>query len=84
MRGVAEGFDPAGTTLEKVYSEHLVKLEASESIENAIKLMRSQAIRRIPVMENGECVGVVSLGDLAIERDPQSALSDISAAPANH
>jgi CBS domain-containing protein len=84
VRGVAEGFDPAGTTLEKVYSEHLVKLEATESIENAIKLMRSKAIRRIPVMENGECVGVVSLGDLAIERDPESALGDISAAPANH
>lgn len=84
VRGLADGCDPAGTTLEKVYSEHLVKLEASESIENAINLMRKKAIRRIPVMENGECVGVVSLGDLAVERDPQSALGGISAAPANH
>lgn len=84
IRGLADGCDPAGTTLEKVYSEHLVKLEATESIENAINLMRKKAIRRIPVMENGECVGVVSLGDLAVERDPQSALGGISAAPANH
>jgi len=84
VRGLADGCDPARTTLEKVYSEHLVKLEASESIENAVNLMRKKAIRRIPVMENGECVGVVSLGDLAIERDPDSALGGISAAPANH
>lgn len=84
VRGLADGCDPAGTTLEKVYSEHLVKLEATESIENAVNLMRKKAIRRIPVMENGECVGVVSLGDLAIERDPQSALGGISSAPANH
>lgn len=83
VRGLAEGCDPAGTTLEKVYSEHLVKLEASESIENAVNLMRKKAIRRIPVMENGECVGVVSLGDLAVERDPNSALAGISAATPN-
>jgi CBS domain-containing protein len=84
VRGLAEGCDPARTTLENVYSEHLVKLEASESIENAVNLMRKKAIRRIPVMENGECVGVVSLGDLALERDPSSALGGISAAPPNH
>lgn len=83
IRGLAEGCDPTGTTLEKVYSEHLVKLEASESIENAVNLMRKKAIRRIPVMENGECVGVVSLGDLAVERDPSSALAGISAATPN-
>jgi CBS domain-containing protein len=43
--------------------------------------MRSKAIRRLPVVEGGQPVGMVSLGDLAVERDPGSALGDISAVP---
>jgi signal-transduction protein with cAMP-binding, CBS, and nucleotidyltransferase domain len=45
--------------------------------------MREKAIRRLPVVENGQPVGIVSIGDLAVERDRQSALGDISAAPPN-
>jgi CBS domain-containing protein len=52
-------------------------------VEEAEFLMRDNAIRRIPVCEAGRPVGVVSIGDLAIERDSASALADISAAPAN-
>jgi CBS domain-containing protein len=40
-------------------------------------------VRRIPVVQNGELVGIVSLGDLACARDPESALGKISAAPAS-
>jgi hypothetical protein len=35
-------------------------------------------VRRLPVVEGGRLVGRVSLGDNAIERDPTSALADIS------
>jgi hypothetical protein len=35
------------------------------------------------VVEDDAAVGIVSIGDLAIERDRESALADISAAPAN-
>ena len=45
--------------------------------------MRERSIRRLPVVEAGRAVGIVSLGDLALERDPDSALGDISAAPPN-
>ena len=45
--------------------------------------MRTHAIRRLPVVDKGEAVGIVSLGDLAVERDPGSALGEISAAPPN-
>ena len=43
--------------------------------------MRLHAVRRLPVVEAGKAVGIVSLGDLAVERDPQSVLGNISAAP---
>lgn len=47
--------------------------------------MRDKALRRLPVTnERYEVVGVLSLGDLAAERDPQSALADISEAPPNN
>ncbi|MFC5829913.1 CBS domain-containing protein [Nonomuraea insulae] len=53
------------------------------SIDQAVRLMRTHAVRRLPVVEDGRAVGVVSLGDLAVERDPNSALADISAAEGN-
>jgi signal-transduction protein with cAMP-binding, CBS, and nucleotidyltransferase domain len=43
-----------------------------------VRLMREKA--RLPVVEGDRPVGVVSLGDLASQRDPQSALADISEA----
>lgn len=38
---------------------------------------------RLPVVQQGHAVGIVSLGDLAIEEDPGSALADVSAAEGN-
>ncbi|MFD0598758.1 CBS domain-containing protein [Catellatospora coxensis] len=45
--------------------------------------MRRHVLRRLPVVEDGQPVGVVSIGDLAVERDPDSAPADISSAPPN-
>ncbi len=46
--------------------------------------MRSNSIRRLPVLdEKGRPAGIVSLGDLAMERGGASPLGDISAAPPN-
>ncbi|WP_449064003.1 CBS domain-containing protein [Planomonospora algeriensis] len=45
--------------------------------------MRDKAVRRVPVVENDHAVGIVSIGDLAIDRDSDSALADISAAKGN-
>jgi CBS domain-containing protein len=42
--------------------------------------MREHAVRRLPVTEAGRPVGIVSLGDLAMFRDPDSTLADISGA----
>jgi CBS domain-containing protein len=83
VRGLAQGADPTQATLASVYSEDVVQVSADDSVEKAITLMSDKAIRRIPVVEGGEVVGVVSLGDLAVERDPSSVLGQISAAPAN-
>ncbi|MFG1946904.1 CBS domain-containing protein [Nonomuraea sp. NPDC048826] len=52
------------------------------SIDQAVQLMRQHAVRRLPVVEDGRAVGILSIGDLAMERDPNSALADISSAEA--
>jgi CBS domain-containing protein len=38
-------------------------------------------VRRLPVVESGRAIGIISLGDLAVALEPESTLADISAAP---
>jgi CBS domain-containing protein len=83
VRGVAEGRDPARTTVGELCSGELTTLGPDDTIEDAEKLMRDRAIRRLPVVEGGRPVGIVSLGDLAVEKNPESTLGGISAAPPN-
>ena len=61
----------------------LTTLAPADSVEDAVRVMRDKALRRLPICDGDQPVGVVSLGDLAIERDPDSALADISTAPPN-
>lgn len=81
VRVVAEAKDPATTALADICSHSLLTVTPTDSVEHAVRLMRTHAIRRLPVVEEGKAVGIVSLGDLAVERDPDSVLGEISAAP---
>jgi CBS domain-containing protein len=83
IRGVAEGADPAQLRVEQVVTGDLAAVGPDDPVDRAIHLMRDRAIRRVPVVESGKPVGVVSIGDLAVERDPDSALADISEEPPN-
>jgi CBS domain-containing protein len=80
VRVLAEGGDPREATVAGACSGDLVTVGPEEELGRAVRLMREHSVRRVPVVENGEPVGIVSIGDLAIERDPESALGDISAA----
>ena len=50
----------------------------------ATVVMSEKAIRRIPVVENEQPIGIVTIGDLAAQRDPDSALGQISQAAPNN
>jgi CBS domain-containing protein len=84
VRAIAEGQDPNHIPLSRILSKPEFKLEPDAPIDRAVKLMSEASVRRIPVVENGRCVGIVSLGDLAVARDPKSALGRISSAPSNN
>jgi len=83
VRALAEGRDPVRTRVGDICSQELITVSPDESLGAAVRLMRERAIRRLPVEEDGRVVGVVSLGDLAVDADRHSALADISAAPPN-
>jgi len=83
IRGVAEGRNISHLKLADICSRVLTTVSPTDSVDDAVRLMGEKAIRRLPVVEGGKPVGIVSLGDLAFTQDPHSALGNISAAPAN-
>jgi CBS domain-containing protein len=84
VRVVAEGKDSAKFQLRECCTRDLTTLSPDDSVADAVRLMREKNIRRLPVVEGGKPVGIVTIGDLALAQDPQSALADISSAPPNN
>lgn len=82
VRAVAEGRGP-DTPVSDVLSGQVVTVASGDRVEKVVDLMREHAVRRIPVVDDGRLAGVISIGDVAMERDPDSALADISAAREN-
>ncbi|MFH0519398.1 CBS domain-containing protein [Streptomyces sp. M41] len=84
IRAMAEGGDPDRTTVVQACSEDLVTVGPDDDLIVAVRMMREHSVRRVPVVDReSHPVGIVSIGDLAIERDPDSALGDISSARPN-
>jgi CBS domain-containing protein len=84
VRAVAKGENPGDTSVREVASTEVETLSPDDSIDDAIKKMEERDVRRLPVVEDGKPVGIVTLGDLAKARDSDSALADISAASPNN
>jgi CBS domain-containing protein len=83
VRGIADGRDPRSTTLGDVCSRDLTTVAPDDQIAAAVRLLRDKAIRRLPVVEAGRAVGILSIGDVAIEQERDSPLAAVSAAPPN-
>ncbi len=83
VRVLAERSDPATVRVGQVCSRELTTILPTASVGDAVRLIREKAIRRLPVVEDGEVVGIVSMGDIAVARDRKSALGEVSAAPPN-
>jgi CBS domain-containing protein len=82
VRAAAAGKPPTAPVGE-IVSKDVTTVSPDDKAVEAVKRMRQHAVRRLPVVSNGKAVGIVSLGDLAEERDRSSALADISSAPPN-
>ena len=82
LRGVAEGNDQTSITCGEIMSPDLAVGTIDMDVRVAAEIMANRQIRRLPVVDNGRLVGMVSLGDLATEpkftSEAGDALNDIS------
>lgn len=83
VRVVADGRDPGNTPVSEICSPDLVTVRPDDDADLAVRRMRERSVRRMPVVDNGRPVGVLSIGDMAIELDERSALAGISAEAPN-
>jgi CBS domain-containing protein len=84
VRGVAEGKEPAATRVSEVFTTEPTTLSPDDSLDDAVSALREAHVRRLPVVEDSQVVGIVSIGDLAEARDEKSALADISSSAPNN
>ncbi|NEB76521.1 CBS domain-containing protein [Streptomyces sp. SID14478] len=76
LRAVADGADPLTVSAHAVCTPSPVAIGPDEAASTAATLMRRHAVRRLPVMEDGRAVGMVSLGDLAGSGAAEGACAD--------
>lgn len=84
---IAAGLDPHATRVEEIIDNgEVVTIGANDSMEEAIRTMKAHGVRRLPVIDGHELVGMVSQADIA-RCAPDARIGDlveaISEAPSN-
>jgi CBS domain-containing protein len=86
VRNIAHGNNPQNTTVKDVMTSSVTTATPDMDVDDISKIMASNQIRRVPVVENNMIVGMIALGDVAVDNrfdtEASSALSEISK-PAN-
>jgi CBS domain-containing protein len=62
---IAKGKDPSQVKAGELGGEEVVTIGADDSIEEALSTMKNNQVRRLPVVDGHDLVGVVSVADLA-------------------
>jgi CBS domain-containing protein len=75
VRAVAEGRDLRGTRLDQVCSAGVVTIGPDDETDAAVRLMREQGVRRLPVVQDGRAVGIVSLRDVVPKDDVSACIT---------
>ncbi|PYQ25857.1 MAG: CBS domain-containing protein [Acidobacteria bacterium] len=89
VRGLADGKDCANMSVKELMTKHVRSVREDEPVDKVLTLMSSAEVRRVPVVNNrDELVGIISLGDIAVETNKDGrvgkAIEDISQAPPNN
>jgi CBS domain-containing protein len=69
---VARGQDPNSVRVSDIHSERPVVASPDESLDEALKRMASEQVRRLPVVSEGRLVGILAQADVAREAQPES------------
>ncbi len=81
VKCLAEGGDPALTTAGQLAQGTLITIKADDDVEKALKTMKAYHVRRLPVIEGHDLVGIVTQADLARSVAPEDtgeAVGEIS------
>lgn len=82
LRCIAAENDPEATQVKEVMTRGVVAVTPQDDIREASRLMAAEQVRRLPVVDHGRVVGMLSLGDMAradsFTMEAASALSEIS------
>jgi CBS domain-containing protein len=70
---IARGKDPNSTRARDLEQGELITLRPDDSIEHAADLMAQHKVRRLPVVENGQVMGMVSQADVVKAVAPEKA-----------
>ena len=69
---VARGLDPTSVKVTDVYTEKPVVATPDEPLDQALQRMAAEQVRRLPVVSDGELVGMLAQADVARSADAQS------------
>jgi CBS domain-containing protein len=69
---VARGKDPDSVRVMDVYTKELVVASPEEPLDEALRRMASEQVRRLPVVDDGRLVGILAQADVAREAQPES------------
>ena len=83
IRAVADDRDLAEVTVGEVCSPGVTTTTPDEPVDKALRTMEQENVRRLPVVDGGRPVGLVSLGDLSEVADTGDTMRDIAQAPAD-
>ncbi len=76
VRAIADGRDPQSTTAGDVASQQVVTIDPEQDLGEALRLMAQHQVRRLPVVENGQLVGYLAIGDLAVDSGRDQLVGD--------
>jgi len=77
LQVMAKGHDPETYTVDQLPQGHLFLADANEDVDLTIAKMKEHQISRLPVIDQGRLVGIISLGDVA-HRMPESVTGDLA------
>ena len=82
VRNVAHGKTPRDTKVQDVMTSHVMTIPPDMDLEDATSMMAKEQVRRLPVVENNQIIGMLSLGDIAsdmrFDMEASEALCEIS------
>ena len=76
VRAVAKGFDPNSKLVRDLMTTNVITASPDMSAEEACQLMADFQVRRLPVVDQGRLVGMVSQADLAIDLEEEEMIAE--------